>query len=72
MKAPEKIYFNTDENGISYYTDGIPVEREYVGYTRTDAFIEKATTWLREQEEMVGVSFEEDFIIRFRDYMKGE
>ena len=36
-----------------------------------DAFIEKATTWLREQEEMVGVSFQDDFIERFKNYMKG-
>ena len=38
----------------------------------TDAFIEKACEWLKEQDEMVGVSFEEDFIERFKNYIKGE
>jgi hypothetical protein len=34
--------------------------------------IGKACDWLKEQDEMVGVSFEEDFIERFKNYMKGE
>ena len=37
-----------------------------------NAFIEKAVKWLKEQEEMVGISFQEDFIERFQNYMKGE
>lgn len=44
MKAnsPEKIYFTSTEGGTHYYTEGIPFEREYIEYTRTDTFIEKA------------------------------
>lgn len=42
MKAPEKIYLCTDENGIHYYTEGTPFEREHVEYISTDTFIEKA------------------------------
>ena len=48
MKAnevPEKLYFSATENGTHYYTEGIPFEREYVEYIRTDAFIEKALKW---------------------------
>ena len=61
--APEKIYLNW----VNY-----PLEEMQVEYTRTDAFVKKATKWLEEQEEMIGVSFQEDFLERFQDYMKGE
>lgn len=37
-----------------------------------EELIEKVCEWLKEQDEMVGVSFKEDFIIRFKNYMKGE
>lgn len=40
--APEKIYLCTDENGVRYFTEGIPFERKHIEYTCTDAFIEKA------------------------------
>lgn len=32
--------------------------------------IEKACEWLKHQEEMIGVSFEEDFIERFKNAME--
>lgn len=32
--------------------------------------IEKACEWLTQQEEMIGVSFEEDFIERFKKAME--
>lgn len=48
MEAPEKIYFTQTENGTHYYTEGIPFERNYIEYTRTDAFIEKACKWIKE------------------------
>lgn len=41
-EAPEKLYFSATENGTHYYTEGIPFEREYIEYTRTDAFNDKA------------------------------
>ena len=37
-----------------------------------ESFIEKACEWLKEQDEMVGISFEEDFIERFKNYMEGK
>lgn len=74
MKAnevPEKIYIF--ENPIS----GTPDDRwlskrsddEDIEYTRTDVFIEKACEWLKEQKEFIGVSFQEDFIERFKQTM---
>jgi hypothetical protein len=70
--APEKIYFSSIEDGTHYYTEAIPFEREYIEYVRKDAFIEKASEWIKEQDEMVGISFTEDFIERFKNHMKGE
>ena len=32
--------------------------------------LEKACNWLREQKEMIGISFQEDFIERFKMAMK--
>lgn len=32
----------------------------------------KAIEWLKEQDEIIGVSFQEDFLERFKNYMKGE
>lgn len=49
MKAnevPEKIYLTTNENSTHYYTEGIPFEREYSEYTRTDVFIKKVINFL--------------------------
>ena len=49
MKAnevPEKIYLTTNENDTHYYTEGIPFEREYSEYIRTDVFIKKVINFL--------------------------
>ena len=37
-----------------------------------EEWLSKACEWLKEQKEMVGVSFQEDFLERFQNYMKGE
>ena len=68
-EAPEKIYIDpsTDLPKLSGHIDKNSIE-----YIRTDAFIEKAISWLKEQDEMIGVSFQEDFLERFKNYMKGE
>lgn len=34
--------------------------------------LEKSCKWLIQQEEMIGISFEEDFIERFKKAMKGD
>ena len=48
------------------------IRNSQIEYTHTDAFIEKAVEWLKEQDEIIGVSFQEDFLERFKNYMKGE
>ena len=77
-KAPEKIYFTQTENGTHYYTEGIPFERKYVEYTRTDTFIEKAVDWLENHNDYIDVKdgnvtyFDmEKCVEDFRKYMKG-
>ena len=37
---------------------------------KKEQWIEKACNWLREQKEMIGISFQEDFIERFKMAMK--
>ena len=70
MKAnvPEKIYYTPTEGG--FYLTTIKPEppfAEGVEYTRTDAFIEKATEWLRNNlQGIVGGSI---YIEDFRKYM---
>lgn len=84
MEAPEKIYlqvcgdcplsdcadckFEDLEDNVTWSKDRIfPKDIEY---TRTDAIIDKAVEWLKEQEEMVGISFQDDFIERLKNAMK--
>ena len=79
--APEKIYLSSDENGTYYYTEGIRFEREYVEYTRTDVFIEKACSRLNNHyreymDNPAGKRLEAFFGIDmcndFEKYMEGE
>ena len=61
------------------------VEKEHGVLSRRESFvtltamewadktiIKKACEWLKHQEEMIGVSFEEDFIERFKKAMEDE
>ena len=43
MEAPEKVWINKDH--AVYFQP--PKSGEYLEYTRTDAFIEKACEWLK-------------------------
>ncbi len=82
MEAPEKIYFSSTEDGLHYYTEEIPFEREYIEYIRTDAFIEKACellarmVWEVTYEDLEGNSAQHydkmEFIEDFKNYMKEE
>lgn len=50
MEAPEKIYlYPSDRCGEEYEAEwgDKPWGEDYVEYTRTDAFIEKACKWLK-------------------------
>lgn len=49
-------------NGCAIMNDNTSEELE--------SFIEKACKWLLSQEEMIGISFENDFIERFKKVME--
>lgn len=84
-EAPEKIYmtpsFGEPDNVLlaSFSKSHLNFHRD-IEYTRTDAFIKKATEWLRKNadsytwyNEFEGESgMTDDFIDDFKDYMKGE
>ncbi len=72
-EAPEKLYISYKGYGV-FGNDGSTerIRNSQIEYTHTDAFIEKAVEWLKEQDEIIGVSFQEDFLERFKNYMKGE
>ena len=42
--------------------------RHFIERIQND-FVEKAISWLKEQDEIIGVSFQEDFLERFKNYM---
>ncbi len=51
MEVPEKIYCDSDGHGNIVRAHNIKWpdgEAENIEYTRTDAFIEKAVAWLKE------------------------
>lgn len=37
---------------------------------KEEQMVEKVIEWLKDQKEMIGVSFEDDFYIRFKQAMK--
>ena len=89
-EAPEKIYVQLpSRNWIGRTWDETPIKEDdnpnwknatNIEYTRTDAFIEKATEWLKKNadsytwyDEMKGESgMIDEFIDDFKNYMKGE
>jgi len=72
MEAPEKLYLSKNIYSTFIYQVPDPDDETAVEYIRKDAFVEKACEWLKEQDEMVGISFENNFIEKFKNYMKGE
>ena len=65
-EAEREQEFTTDfiekNNRIPTYSDAIEYGRKQM--------IDKAVEWLKEQEEMVGISFQDDFIERFKQAME--
>ena len=62
-----------EETGIDNYGSSDYQVGLYDGVRLADkTMIEKACDWLKHQEEMIGVSFEEDFIERFKKAMEDE
>ena len=85
MEAPEKIYlYPSDRAGEDYEDEWgtMPWGEDYVEYTRTDAFIEKACKllarmiWEVTYEDLEGNSTEHrdkmKFIEDFKNYIKVE
>ena len=76
IKAPEKIYLDEDESWHLTNPNGNSIE-----YTRTDAFIDKAVSWLKNhyRDYMYNPTgkrlesfFGGDMCNDFEDYIKGE
>lgn len=77
-EAPEKLYLHPTAKGnvgASWLT--FPVTNEDIEYIRTDAFIEKAVSWLKEHREHVETEdngimgwIPDYFIEDFKNYMK--
>lgn len=74
-EAPEKIYLTSDEKNSYVFTqkrsDGKGIE-----YTRTDAFIEKASEWFKIRYEWIDIdgtrNYDKSAFEDFKNYMKGE
>jgi len=74
--APEKIYVSNYSSGLTYNWHNERLAISDIEYTRTDAFIEKARKWFRQQPETydangVRVYGDKDFE-DFKKYMEGE
>ena len=82
MEAPEKIYlYPSDRTGEDYEAKWgeYPWGKDCVEYTRTDAFIDKASEWLCNNYDkyirVIGSSIYpaySDLCRDFQNYMKGE
>ena len=83
MKAPEKIYLDIrgfekvellfseirQRFGVPYYEH--PISNNDIEYTRTDAFIERAATWIANRYQSNGSYLNAGDIEDFRKAMKG-
>lgn len=70
--APEKLYLSKNIYSTYMYQVPDPDDKTAVEYTRTDAFIEKAATWIANRYQANGSYLCADDIDDFRKYMKGE
>ena len=70
--APEKIFLHPDIGGREFIRPWLKTRasQESVEYTRTDAFVEKAEEWLRNNQQ--GFILTDKDITDFVNYMKGE
>ena len=72
-EAPEKIYLHIRPNKeIGSTWHGNKIIDTDIEYTRTDAFIEKAATWIANRYQANGSYLCADDIEDFKNYMKGE
>ena len=80
-EAPEKIYVSNYSSGLTYNWHNKRLAVNDIEYTRTDAFIEKACSWLKNHYrdymhnptgERLEAFFGGDMCNDFENYMKGE
>ena len=84
MKAPEKLYVDTNDRLSDSILYGFTEKRkdDDIEYTRTDAFIEKACLWLKDNTDryLYNTGGIDEYIPKcggkmiedFKNYMKGE
>ena len=65
----EKGYPISLNGEIPTFEETMKAVQDYYAY-KEKQWIERAFNWLREQKEMIGISFQEDFIERFKLEMK--
>ena len=65
----EKGYPISLNGEIPTFEETMKAVQDYYAY-KEKLWIEKACNWLREQKEMIGISFQEDFIERFKIAME--
>ena len=79
--APERLYLSKTIYSTYLYQVPDPDDETAVEYTRTDAFIDKASTWLKNHYrdymhnptgKQLEAFFGGDMIIDFENYMEGE
>jgi len=69
-EAPERIWINSPQDLPCSSVDSNSIE-----YTRTDAFIEKASEWIRNNYLLYpseDCADTKKFVMGFKNYMKGE
>ena len=79
-EAPERLYLSKNIYSTFLYQVPDPDDKTAVEYTRTNAFVEKACKWLKENaDHYVGhylndddTYMDESFIEDFEKYMKEE
>ena len=78
-EAPEKLYFDVNNNLIGLYDSAIlgmfsaKNTETSIEYTRTDAFIEKAWDWI--EDNMLSSNQQDKSLVyheQFKNYMKGD
>ena len=76
-EAPEKIYVPTAGDELHYHMACPNNEfQESIEYTRTDAFIEKASEWFKKRYEWIDIdgtrNYDKSAFEDFKNYMKGD
>ena len=68
-EAPERLYLSETIYSTYLYQVPDPDDESAVEYTRTDAFVKKACSWL--ENNMQGIVSGSIYIEDFKNYMKG-